>query len=99
MVLEYQSQFGSIYIHMTDFPIERINRFFDNHIFEVYLQPTHDEDYSIRTNVIKNHMLNILSTFFQQMKPQTHGIIYMQTFMVEIPQLILPVKNMQILDG
>ena len=51
MVLEYQSQFGSIYIHMTDFPIERINRFFDNHIFEVYLQPTHDEDYSIRTNV------------------------------------------------
>ena len=36
---------------MIDFPIERINRFFDNHIFEVYLQPTHDEDYSIRTNV------------------------------------------------
>ena len=51
MVLEYQSQFGSIYSHMIDFPIERINRFFDNHIFEVYLQPTHDEDYSIRTNV------------------------------------------------
>ena len=51
MVLEYQSQFGSIYNHMLDFPIERINRFFDNHIFEVYLQPTHDEDYSIRTNV------------------------------------------------
>ena len=51
MVLEHQSQFGSIYIHMIDFPIERINRFFDNHVFEVYLQPTHDEDYSIRTNV------------------------------------------------
>ena len=51
MVLEHQSQFGSIYSHMIDFPIERINRFFDNHIFEVYLQPTHDEDYSIRTNV------------------------------------------------
>ena len=51
MVLEYQSQFGSIYNNMLDFPIERINRFFDNHIFEVYLQPTHDEDYSIRTNV------------------------------------------------
>lgn len=51
MVLEYQSQFGSIYNHMIDFPIERINRFFDNYIFEVYLQPTHDEDFSIRTNV------------------------------------------------
>lgn len=36
---------------MIDFPIERINEFFDNHIFEVYLQPTHDEDYSVQTNV------------------------------------------------
>jgi len=36
---------------MIDFPIERINRFFDNHIFEVKTQPTHDEDYSISTNV------------------------------------------------
>ena len=51
MVLEYQSQFGSIYIHMIDFPIERINRFFDNHIFEVYIQPTHDEDFTVPTNV------------------------------------------------
>jgi len=34
-----------------DFPIERINEFFANHIFEVYLQPTHDEDYSVPTNV------------------------------------------------
>ena len=51
MVLEYQSQFGSIYIHMIDFPIERINRFFDNHIFEVYLQPTRDKDFTVLTNV------------------------------------------------
>jgi hypothetical protein len=34
-----------------DFPIERINQFFENHTFEVFLQPTHDEDYSIPTNV------------------------------------------------
>jgi hypothetical protein len=34
-----------------DFPIERLNKFFSNHIFEVYLQPTHDEDYTIPTNV------------------------------------------------
>jgi len=34
-----------------DFPIERLNKFFGNHIFEVYLQPTHDEDYTIPTNV------------------------------------------------
>jgi hypothetical protein len=34
-----------------NFPIERINQFFENHIFEVYLQPTHDEDYTVPTNV------------------------------------------------
>jgi hypothetical protein len=34
-----------------EFPIERLNKFFSNHIFEVYLQPTHDEDYTIPTNV------------------------------------------------
>ena len=34
-----------------DFPIERLNKFFDTHIIEVYLQPTHDEDYSVPTNV------------------------------------------------
>lgn len=34
-----------------DFPIERINRFLSTHTFVVYLQPTHDEDYSIPTNV------------------------------------------------
>ena len=34
-----------------DFPIERINEFLDTHTFEVYLQPTHDEDYRIPTNV------------------------------------------------
>jgi hypothetical protein len=34
-----------------DFPIERLNKFFSNHIFEVYLQPTHGGDYSIPTNV------------------------------------------------
>ena len=31
--------------------LDRVNKFFDNHIFEVYLQPTHDEDYRIPTNV------------------------------------------------
>jgi hypothetical protein len=36
---------------MIDFPIERFNRYLDSHIFKVYLQPTHDEDYSIPTNV------------------------------------------------
>lgn len=36
---------------MIDFPIERINQFFANHIFEVYLQPTHDEDFTLPTNV------------------------------------------------
>ena len=53
MVLEYQSQFGSIYSCMKDFPIsiERINRFFDNHTFVVYLQPTHSEDFTVPTNV------------------------------------------------
>ena len=36
---------------MIDFPIERINQFLETHTFEVYLQPTHDEDYRIPTNV------------------------------------------------
>ena len=45
-----------------DFPIERINQFFDTHIFEVYLQPKDDEDFTIPTNVkikltgIKNYI-------------------------------------------
>jgi len=34
-----------------DFPIERINNFFDNHVFEVYTQPTHDQDFTMPTNV------------------------------------------------
>jgi hypothetical protein len=38
-------------MNTIDFPIERINKYLDNHIFEVYLQPTHDEDHSIPTNV------------------------------------------------
>ena len=38
-------------MNTIDFPIERINKYLDNHIFEVYLQPTHDEDYSVPTNV------------------------------------------------
>jgi hypothetical protein len=38
-------------MNMIDFPIERINQFFENHIFEVFLQPTHDEDFTIPTNV------------------------------------------------
>jgi len=38
-------------MNMIDFPIERINEFLDTHTFEVYLQPTHDEDYRIPTNV------------------------------------------------
>lgn len=36
---------------IIDFPIERINQFFANHIFEVYLQPTHDEDFTLPTNI------------------------------------------------
>ena len=38
-------------MNFIDFPIERINEFFANHTFEVYLRPTHDEDYSVPTNV------------------------------------------------
>jgi hypothetical protein len=38
-------------MNTIDFPIERINQFLETHTFEVYLQPTHDEDYSIPTNV------------------------------------------------
>jgi len=38
-------------MNIIDFPIERINQFFETHTFEVFLQPTHDEDYSIPTNV------------------------------------------------
>jgi len=38
-------------MNSINFPIERINQFFDNHIFEVYLQPTHDEDFTLPTNV------------------------------------------------
>lgn len=34
-----------------DFPIDRINQFFETHTFEVFLQPTHYEDFSIPTNV------------------------------------------------
>jgi hypothetical protein len=34
-----------------DFPIERINKFFANHIFEVYLRPRYDGDYTVPTNV------------------------------------------------
>ena len=34
-----------------DFPIERINNFFDGHVFEVYTQPTHDQDFTLPTNV------------------------------------------------
>lgn len=38
-------------MNTIDFPIERINKYLDNHIFEVYLQPTHDEDFTVLTNV------------------------------------------------
>ena len=38
-------------MNLIDFPIDRINQFFENHIFEVYLQPTHDADFSLPTNV------------------------------------------------
>ena len=31
--------------------IKRANKFFDSHIFEVYTQPTHDDDFSMPTNV------------------------------------------------
>jgi hypothetical protein len=31
--------------------LDRLNRIFQNHTFEVVVQPTHDEDYNIKTNV------------------------------------------------
>lgn len=34
-----------------DFPIERINEFFNNHVFEVVTQPTHDDNHNVTTNV------------------------------------------------
>ncbi len=36
---------------MIDFPIERINKFFSSHIFEVKTQPTHDDNFTISTNI------------------------------------------------
>lgn len=45
-----------------DFPIERLNKFLDNHVFEVKTFPTHGDDYFISTNVkvkitgIKNYI-------------------------------------------
>jgi len=36
---------------MIDFPIERINKFFSNHIFEVKTQPTHDDNFILSTNI------------------------------------------------
>ena len=38
-------------MNFIDFPIERINEFFANHIFEVYLKPRYDGDYTVPTNV------------------------------------------------
>ena len=38
-------------MNQVDFPIERINQFFDSHVFEVVTQPTHDENHNIKTNV------------------------------------------------
>jgi hypothetical protein len=34
-----------------EFPIERLNQFLDNHTFEVFTQPTHDENHSVKTDV------------------------------------------------
>ena len=31
--------------------IDRLNKFFENHTFEVVTQPTHDENHNINTNV------------------------------------------------
>jgi hypothetical protein len=31
--------------------IDRLNQFFQNHTFEVVVQPTHDENYNVKTNV------------------------------------------------
>jgi len=36
---------------MIDFPIERINKFFSTHIFEVKTQPTHDDNFILSTNI------------------------------------------------
>jgi hypothetical protein len=38
-------------MNTIDFPIERINQFLETHTFEVYVQPTHDYDFSLPTNV------------------------------------------------
>ena len=38
-------------MNTIDFPIERINRFLSTYTFEVYLQPTHDDDYLIPAKV------------------------------------------------
>jgi hypothetical protein len=38
-------------MNYLDSIIKRANKFFENHIFEVYTQPTHDNDFSMPTNV------------------------------------------------
>lgn len=38
-------------MNVIDFPIERINDFLEEHIFEVKTQPLHDESYILKTNV------------------------------------------------
>lgn len=38
-------------MELIDFPIERINEFLKDHVFEVTTNPTHGEDNSIKTNV------------------------------------------------
>lgn len=36
---------------LIDFPIERINEFLKDHVFEVITQPTHDENHNVKNNV------------------------------------------------
>lgn len=36
---------------LIDFPIERINEFLEDHVFEVITQPTHDENHNVKNNV------------------------------------------------
>ena len=38
-------------MNLIDFPIERINEFLKDHVFEVITQPTHDENHNVKTNV------------------------------------------------
>lgn len=59
-----------------DFQIDRINKFLKNHIFEVFTQPTHDENHSVTTNV-KVKLTGVKEYYsFGEKKPYVEYTLY-----------------------